>query len=79
MSGHAGAASDDTPPPNTPTTTPNPKKRPLEASAAEFVEKGWKLVQELHTKKEYPQAFVKDLPIGEPKGTQFFSYPKAKV
>jgi hypothetical protein len=62
------------PNPDVPGNTPNPTqppptpKRPLESASAEFLEKGWGLLQEVHSKKEYPFASVKSMNIGEPKG-----------
>ena len=54
-------------PPQNPT-----KKRPLEASAAEFLERGWKLVESVEPKKDHPYALLKDVPIGEPKGKYIY-------
>ena len=58
-------------PPETavPPNTQNPsKKRPLEASGAEFLERGWKLLESVEIKKEHPPATLKHVPIGETKG-----------
>ena len=58
--------------PLTPTNTLTPptisNKRPLESATAEFLENGWELLSEVHSKKEYPLAQVKSMPIGELKG-----------
>jgi hypothetical protein len=54
--------SNTTPPPT------NTRKRTLEASAAEFIEKGWKLLFEIHPIEEYTAATVFSQPVGEAKG-----------
>ena len=58
------------------TTQPNPKKRPFSAVGAEFIEKGWRLVnKDIKLNKEHPPAKVKELPMEEPMGmyyTQLF-------
>jgi hypothetical protein len=54
--------SDTTPPPT------NTRKQTLEASAAEFIEKGWKLLSEVHPIKEYTATTVLSQPVGEAKG-----------
>lgn len=56
---------DNTDPPQNPSPS---KKRPLESAAAEFTEKGWKLVADVFLNKQYPFGEVKSMPIGEPKG-----------
>jgi hypothetical protein len=40
----------------------------------EFIEKGWRLVSELHTKKEYPLTSVNSMPIGQPIGIVFILF-----
>ena len=69
-------------PPTTPQTLPSPspvgdatptpqtplKKRSLESCAAEFVEKGWKLVEEIHPKQDHPFGTVKEQRVGETEG-----------
>ena len=55
---------------DTPQPTPTTHKCLLEASAAEFIENGWKLLSEVHSKQEYPFGNVKSMLIGESKGIQ---------
>jgi|BogFormECP04_OM1_1039644.scaffolds.fasta_scaffold00653_4 hypothetical protein len=63
--------------PTTPLNTSTPSnvsnKRPLESAAAEFVENGWNLLSEVHEKKDYPNAQIKSMPLGDSKGIQFIS------
>jgi hypothetical protein len=54
------SVSDTTPPPQTPS-----RKRTLESSAAEFIEKGWRLVENVKPKKEHPLGTVKETKLGE--------------
>jgi hypothetical protein len=55
-------------------STPQPHKQLLETVAVEFIEKGWRLVSELHKKKEYPLASVNSIPIGQPIGIVFILF-----
>jgi hypothetical protein len=55
------SSSNTTPPPT------NTRKHTLEASAAEFIEKGWKLLSEVHSIEEYTAATVLSQPVSEAK------------
>jgi hypothetical protein len=59
---------EDNPSSNTTPPPTNTHKHILEASAAEFIEKGWKLLSEVHPIKEYTVATVLSQPVGEAKG-----------
>jgi hypothetical protein len=54
--------------PNNSSTRSTPKKRSLESAAAEFIEKGWKLLSSVREKEEHPKAILKTLSIGDTNG-----------
>jgi hypothetical protein len=55
-------SSNTTPPPT------NTRKHILEASTAKFIEKGWKLLSEVYSIKEYTAVTVLSQSVGEVKG-----------
>jgi hypothetical protein len=59
---------EDNPSSNTTPPPINTRKCTLEASAAEFIEKKWKLLFEVHPIEEYTAATVLSQPVGEAKG-----------
>ena len=66
--------SQHTPPPNAPEggepsqPQKSPKKRSLEDAAAEFIEKGWRLVDDVIPKNVHPLGTIKETRLGETGG-----------
>jgi hypothetical protein len=64
---------EDNPFSNTTPPLTNTRKRTLEASAVEFIEKGWKLLFKVHFIKEYTTATVLSQPVDKAKSIYTYS------